>query len=506
MTGIQISSHGINGVPVITAYEPVQKLLALGSSTGGINVFVPATLAVKADHCLSMNSDGYDFRFEHPSQDRIAFLAFAPSHSKLVAVAQDNVVALFDLKTCAPSHWKSMVKEITACELPFMSRYLMLGFADGTISALDVTSGEQTSSEVDFGDEKVGQRGRVVGLRTHPKEPELLLVGFSNCTVLLCNIKKNSVVSEFRVADPKDNRLLCIDWNSNGKEFLCGFRNGSFAFWSSSDPKSALRIFTLSKSDATPVSKLYWVSSSKRDSQAESYVVAVGGFESADTVSVSSISEHRVKATHTVERCAVSFSLCVGSAWQSGACDPLALCVISASGEMAFYEFNPEHNFPEANVPGSLFFYSSSTALAALYSLPDRSVLDRLATTSTLPTLEVLATRAQSPTRKAAPGVDDASELLITGGSNWKLRFWELRGSTVRHLYGFDLTTDNMSRLSLLRYFPAIQCVVVGCVEGQVTCVALQAMASSKKSTPLTSPVEGLSISDRTRVSCSLAF
>ncbi|BHF77073.1 Syntaxin-binding protein 5 [Sparganum proliferum] len=117
----QIAVHGFPHQPSCMAFEPVQRILAIGTKDGSIRLF---------------GRPGVDFHLNHPSQAAVIQLIFLVNEGGLISICQDDVVHLWNFRQKPPEITHSLQfkrEKLTCGHLSVGSSWLCVGSDKGNV-------------------------------------------------------------------------------------------------------------------------------------------------------------------------------------------------------------------------------------------------------------------------------------------------------------------------------------------------------------------------------------
>ncbi|CAF1305899.1 unnamed protein product [Didymodactylos carnosus] len=103
----EIVRYGFPYKPTTLAYDPVQKLLAIGTKTGTIKMYA-VTLFLKLDnsnqslHFFSYGGAFVECSLPHPTEVEIVQLVFRINEGALISACRDNIIHLWSLRQKKP--------------------------------------------------------------------------------------------------------------------------------------------------------------------------------------------------------------------------------------------------------------------------------------------------------------------------------------------------------------------------------------------------------------------
>uniref|UniRef100_A0A7M4E609 Syntaxin-binding protein 5-like n=1 Tax=Crocodylus porosus TaxID=8502 RepID=A0A7M4E609_CROPO len=199
--------HGFPYLPTALAFDPVQKILAIGTRTGAIRM--------------------YPFLFKK-------FFTGA-----LVSASADDTLHLWNLRQKRPAILHSLKfnrERITYCHLPFQSKWLYVGTERGNTHIVNIES-FILSGYVIMWNKAIElstktHPGPVVHLSDSPRDEGKLLIGYENGTVVLWDLRSKR--ADLRVY--YDEAIHSVAWHHEGKQFMCSHSDGSLTLWNLKSP------------------------------------------------------------------------------------------------------------------------------------------------------------------------------------------------------------------------------------------------------------------------------
>nr|XP_010591229.1 syntaxin-binding protein 5-like isoform X3 [Loxodonta africana] len=216
--------HGFPYQPTALAFDPVQKILAIGTRTGAIRI---------------LGRPGVDCYCQHESGAAVLQLQFLINEGALVSASSDDTLHLWNLRQKRPAILHSLKfnrERITYCHLPFQSKWLYVGTERGNTHIVNIES-FILSGYVIMWNKAIElstktHPGPVVHLSDSPRDEGKLLIGYENGTVVLWDLKSKR--AELRVY--YDEAIHSIDWHHEGKQFMCSHSDGSLTLWNLKSP------------------------------------------------------------------------------------------------------------------------------------------------------------------------------------------------------------------------------------------------------------------------------
>ncbi|PRP78283.1 NUAK family SNF1-like kinase 1-like [Planoprotostelium fungivorum] len=265
----QIDVRGLLGTPlssspILTAYDPLQKLFAIGSGPE-----VPSSLI----H-LSPGSP-------------LQYLLFQINQGRVICVQEDGCISVWkvDDGSMISRSPRSGQDKYTCLYNPPCAPILYIGTSSGVILLFRIDNGMFSESFTfgyrdalsDFPKVKSsGEPPSIVSMMSCPANDEEMLIVYSTGILVLLNVVKKERVVVFSSSSegtpsPASPRSAC--WSPDGKDILCGFHDGRIILWHFSEkfrnteelipPKEVLGV-AAGEGVRTPVVDIQW-SQSKND-------------------------------------------------------------------------------------------------------------------------------------------------------------------------------------------------------------------------------------------------
>ncbi|XP_023807044.1 syntaxin-binding protein 5 isoform X6 [Oryzias latipes] len=216
--------HGFPYRPSSMAFDPVQKILAVGTQTGSLRLFGRA---------------GVECYCQHESGAAVIQLQFLVNEGALVSALADDTIHLWNLRQKIPAILHSLKfnrERITYCHLPFQSKWLYVGTERGNIHIVNVES-FSLSGYVIMWNKAIElstktHPGPVVHISDNPMDEGKLLIGFECGVVVLWDLKSKKADCRYSY----DEAIHSIAWHHEGKQFVCSHSDGTLTTWNIRTP------------------------------------------------------------------------------------------------------------------------------------------------------------------------------------------------------------------------------------------------------------------------------
>ncbi|XP_017555402.1 syntaxin-binding protein 5 isoform X5 [Pygocentrus nattereri] len=224
--------HGFPYQPSAMAFDPVQKILAIGTQNGALRLFGRA---------------GVECYCQHESGSAVIQLQFLVNEGALVTALADDSLHLWNLRQKIPAILHSLKfsrERITFCHLPFQSKWLYIGTERGNIHIVNVESFSLSGYVIMWNKaielSSKTHPGPVVHISDNPMDEGKLLIGFECGFVVLWDLKSKK--ADYRYS--YDEAIHSVAWHHEGKLFVCSHSDGTLTTWNVRSPAKPAQIIT----------------------------------------------------------------------------------------------------------------------------------------------------------------------------------------------------------------------------------------------------------------------
>ncbi|XP_030303866.1 syntaxin-binding protein 5 isoform X2 [Calypte anna] len=224
--------HGFPYQPSALAFDPVQKILAIGTQTGALRLF---------------GRPGVECYCQHDSGAAVIQLQFLINEGALVSALADDTLHLWNLRQKRPAVLHSLKfnrERITFCHLPFQSKWLYVGTERGNIHIVNVESFTLSGYVIMWNKaielSSKSHPGPIVHISDNPMDEGKLLIGFESGTVVLWDLKSKK--ADYRYTH--DEAIHSVAWHHEGKQFICSHSDGTLTIWNVKSPTKPFQTIT----------------------------------------------------------------------------------------------------------------------------------------------------------------------------------------------------------------------------------------------------------------------
>ncbi|XP_073524804.1 syntaxin-binding protein 5-like isoform X3 [Phyllobates terribilis] len=222
--------HGFPYQPTALAFDPVQKILAIGTRSGGVRI---------------LGRPGVDCHCQHESGAAVLHLQFLINEGALVAACADETLHLWSLRQKRPAVLHSLrfnKERITCCHLPFQSKWLYVGTERGNTHIVNILSFVLSGYVVMWNKaielSTKTHPGPVVHLSDTPRDEGKLLIGYESGTIVLWDLRCKRADLRFYY----DEAIHSIGWHHEGRQFMCSHSDGSLTVWNVKNPAKPFQV------------------------------------------------------------------------------------------------------------------------------------------------------------------------------------------------------------------------------------------------------------------------
>ncbi|XP_014285464.1 lethal(2) giant larvae protein isoform X3 [Halyomorpha halys] len=217
--------HGFPNKPTCLAWDPVLRLMAIGTATGAIKV---------------LGRPGVEFYGHHASSDiSVTKIIFIPNQGRVVTLCEDNSLHLWEINDNILENVKSHTVEgklnkVSALCLEGSEEHLLIGTEGGNVYLLHLSTFEMSSTVIyqDVVMQNVPEDykinpGAVDAMAIQPDNPDNLLIGYERGLMVLWNMKKPAAEQTCISMQGVES----VDWKDN-ETFVSSHNDGSYMIWS----------------------------------------------------------------------------------------------------------------------------------------------------------------------------------------------------------------------------------------------------------------------------------
>ncbi|XP_045467458.1 syntaxin-binding protein 5 isoform X9 [Harmonia axyridis] len=425
--------HGFPFQPTSMAFDPVQKLLAIGSKCGSLRI---------------LGQPGVDIHVRHdmegpPGSAAVLHLQFLVNEGALLSATADDTLHLWNFRQKVPQVVQSLKfqkEKITCVHLPLQSKWIYVGTEKGNVHVVQIENFHLSGYVINWNKAIEATRktrpGSIVHLSDNPLDASKLLIGFESGLVVLWDLR--SKVPEMRWSTYE---LRSITWHHEGKQFMCSHTDGTLTTWSL---RSNIKYTHISQPLAKikdgkaepckPINKVEW----KTSKTGEAFVIFSGGTpkDQAGKTPCITVVHNKTTTVLEMEHTVIDFITLCESPYPSDLQDPYAIIALLQNDLVVMDLQTP--GFPPLENPYPMDIHESTvTSCTFLADCP----------ADLIPAFYLLG-RAGSGKKQGFSEMSwpigggtwsaqscSYSEVILTGHSDGTIKFWDSSAGALQVLY-----------------------------------------------------------------------
>ncbi|XP_053317349.1 syntaxin-binding protein 5 isoform X4 [Spea bombifrons] len=466
--------HGFPFEPSALAFDPVQKILAIGTQSGALRLF---------------GRPGVECFCQHDSGAAVIQLQFLINEGALVSALEDDTLHLWNLRQKRPAILHSLKfnrERITFCHLPFQSKWLYVGTEKGNIHIVNVESFTLSGYVIMWNKaielSSKSHPGPVVHISDNPMDEGKLLIGYESGIVVLWDLKSKK--ADYRYT--YDEAIHSVAWHHEGKQFICSHSDGTLTIWNVRSPARPIQTIVphgkqikdgKKPEPCKPILKVEY----KTTRYGEPFIILSGGL-AYDTVGrrpCLTVMHGKSTAVLEMDYSIVDFLTLCETPYSNDFQEPYAVVVLLekdlvvidlAQNGYPIFENPYPLNIHESPVTCCEYFADCPVDLIpALYSVGARQ-------------------KRQGYSKKEWPisggnwgvGTQSYPEIIITGHADGSIKFWDASAITLQVLYKLKTAKvfeksrnkDDKPSTDIVDEDPYAIQMISWCPESRMLCVA----------------------------------
>ncbi|XP_023695047.1 syntaxin-binding protein 5 isoform X1 [Paramormyrops kingsleyae] len=421
--------HGFPYQPSSLAFDPVQKILAIGTQTGALRLF---------------GRPGVECYCQHESGAAVIQLQFLINEGALVSALTDDSIHLWNLRQKRPAILHSLKfsrERITFCHLPFQSKWLYVGTERGNIHLVNVES-FTLSGYVIMWNKAIElstktHPGPVVHISENPMDEGKLTIGFECGIVVLWDLKCKKADYRYNY----DEAIHSVAWHHEGKQFICSHSDGTLTVWNVRSPAKPVQIITPHGKQAKdgkkpepckPILKVEY----KTTKAGDPFMILSGGL-SYDTVGrrpCLTVMHGKSTAVLEMDHPVVDFLTLCETPYPSEAQEPYAVVALLEK-DLVVIDL-AQNGYPIFENPYPLTIHESPVTCCEYFADCPADLIPALYTVGS-------RQKRQAYSKKEWPlsgghcgqGTQSYQEMIITGHADGSVKFWDASMIMLQVLY-----------------------------------------------------------------------
>ncbi|XP_044259753.1 syntaxin-binding protein 5 isoform X1 [Tribolium madens] len=426
--------HGFPFQPTAMAYDPVQRLLAIGSKCGSLRILGQPGVDIHVRHDI----DG------SPGSSAVLHLQFLVNEGALVSATADDSLHLWNFRQKVPQIVQSLKfqkEKITCMHLPLQSKWLYVGTERGNVHVVHIESFVLSGYIINWNKAiEVSRKthpGALVHLSDNPLDASKLLVGYESGQIVLWDLRNKAAEMRWQTSE-----LKSVAWHHEGKQFMCSHADGTLTTWSIKDRTKYLcisqphaKVNKDGKAEqCKPINKVEWKSSRT----GEAYVIFSGGmpYDQAGRTPSITVVHNKTTTVLEMESNVIDFITLCESFYSNELQEPYAIIAL-LQNDLVVMDLQTA-GFPCLENPYPMDIHESPvTCCSYLADCP----------ADLIPAFYSVG-RASGSKRQGFSEMDwpisggswsaqscSYSEIILTGHADGSIKFWDASAGTLQVLY-----------------------------------------------------------------------
>uniref|UniRef100_A0A8D8VKG3 Syntaxin-binding protein 5-like n=1 Tax=Cacopsylla melanoneura TaxID=428564 RepID=A0A8D8VKG3_9HEMI len=422
--------HGFPYQPTAIAFDPIQKLLAIGSKTGSLRL---------------LGRPGVDAHVRHETDAAVIQMQFLTNEGALITATADDSLHLWNFRQKRPEIVHSLKfqrERITYIHLPLQSKWLYVGTEKGNVHVVNIESFTLSGYIINWNKAidvcMKTHPGPIMHLSDNPLEASKLLLAYETGLVVLWDLRLKKAEFRWQCTEP----IKSICWHYEGKQFLCSHTDGTISTWAvrpMTKPLSVNQPHMKTNKDGKleqckPIQKVEW----KHSRSGEGFVIFSGGltYDKAGRSPSISVMHNKTTTVLEMEHNVVDFVTLCESPYICEMQEPYAIVVLLHNDLVVIDLLTP--GFPCFENPYPMDIHESpvtccvyladcpSDLIPAFYSVGARGASKR---TGFSEKEWPLSGGEWSPTSCSY------YEVILTGHADGSVKFWDASAGNLQVLY-----------------------------------------------------------------------
>uniref|UniRef100_A0A5F7Z7C6 Syntaxin-binding protein 5-like n=1 Tax=Macaca mulatta TaxID=9544 RepID=A0A5F7Z7C6_MACMU len=438
--------HGFPYQPSALAFDPVQKILAVGTQTGALRLF---------------GRPGVECYCQHDSGAAVIQLQFLINEGALVSALADDTLHLWNLRQKRPAILHSLKfcrERVTFCHLPFQSKWLYVGTERGNIHIVNVESFTLSGYVI------MWNKAIELSSKSHPGP--------------VVHISDNPM--------DEGKAIHSVAWHHEGKQFICSHSDGTLTIWNVRSPAKPVQTITphgkqlkdgKKPEPCKPILKVEF----KTTRSGEPFIILSGGL-SYDTVGrrpCLTVMHGKSTAVLEMDYSIVDFLTLCETPYPNDFQEPYAVVVLLEK-DLVLIDL-AQNGYPIFENPYPLSIHESPVTCCEYFA--DCPV-------DLIPALYSVGARQkrQGYSKKEWPinggnwglGAQSYPEIIITGHADGSVKFWDASAITLQVLYKLKTSKvfeksrnkDDRPNTDIVDEDPYAIQIISWCPESRMLCIA----------------------------------
>ncbi|XP_034100987.1 lethal(2) giant larvae protein [Drosophila albomicans] len=431
------AQHGFPHKPSALAYDPISKLMAIGTQTGAIKVFGQPGVELYAQHTLTNNL---------ASELNVQLLEWVYGSGRILSLTAANQLTLWEpagttlvpLKTLP---FDGKLKKVSSLCCSINKDLVWIGTEGGNIYQLDLKSFSILEPVIyhDVVLEQVPSTyklnpGAIESIRQLPNSPNKLLIAYNRGLCVLWDLGESAV--ERAYVAPGHGQSVGLYVNTKGNEFNWYHADGSYATWNmeSENPPQNVNYVPYGPDPCKSINRLF-----KGKRGISDIIVFSGGMPRSaygdhNCVSVHASDGHKVCLDFTSK--VIDFFVTYKEDSES-----VQVLIVLLEEELCAYDLT-DAKVSSVKAPYLHSVHASAVTCNYLASMVSHEVYERILRAGDEQDLDYSSidwpiTGGVLSEDDVPQSNDNSIEILLTGHEDGSVKFWNCSGVILKPIYNF---------------------------------------------------------------------
>ncbi|XP_062531284.1 syntaxin-binding protein 5 isoform X6 [Bombyx mori] len=425
--------HGFPFSPTALAWDPIQKLLAIGDKTGNLRI---------------LGGPGVDAHVRHDVGEAVLHAKFLINEGALVTVTADDQLHLWTFRQKSPQRLQSLKfqrERVTCLHLPLQSKWVHVGTERGNVHVVNVETFALSGYVINWNKAievtRSNHPGAVVDISENPLDASKLLIAFESGLLVVWDLRART--AEWRGAlgtgGPADG-VRAAAWQHDGK-LMTAHIDGALATWTTRGPRPSSVSYPHAKATkdgkletCKPIHRLEW----KTSKTGESLVIFSGGLPTDKAGKTHSITVLNGKSTTVLEmeHSVVDFVTLCETPHTADYQEPYAIVVLLQNDLVVIDLLSP--GYPCFENPYPMDIHESPVTCCSYFADCPSDLIPAFYSVGRQGNKKVAGFSEKLwPINGGewAPASCSYSEIILTGHADGSVKFWDASAGTLQILY-----------------------------------------------------------------------
>ncbi|XP_013166003.1 PREDICTED: syntaxin-binding protein 5 isoform X2 [Papilio xuthus] len=426
--------HGFPFSPTALAWDPIQKLLAIGDKGGNLRI---------------LGGPGVDAHVRHEAGEAVLHAQFLINEGALVTATADDQLHLWTFRQKSPQRVQSLKfqrERITCLHLPLQSKWVHVGTERGNVHVVNIETFALSGYVINWNKAievtRPNHPGAVVAISENPLDASKLLIAFETGLIVVWDLRARAV--EWRGglagigAGAPDVRAAA--WQHDGK-LMTAHADGALATWTTRAPRPSTVTYPHAKANkdgklepCKPIHRLEW----KTSRSGESLVIFSGGLPTDKAGRTHSVTVLNGKSTTVLEmeHSVVDFVTLCESPHAADYQEPYAIVVLLQNDLVVIDLLSP--GYPCFENPYPMDIHESPVTCCSYFADCPSDLIPAFYSVGRQGNKKVAGFSEKLwPINGGewAPASCSYSEIILTGHADGSVKFWDASAGTLQILY-----------------------------------------------------------------------